>query len=117
MAELRSEVCNLQSQLEIMLIASKHLKGFVPDTKTYDELKANAPRIEAKAPPDWSIYSEQAHRIMRTMNYEPLSNHILWGEEATALPFEVIEATTGCYKTKQGVRYSLLSQTMKGRMQ
>ncbi|KAL4198977.1 hypothetical protein AMTRI_Chr03g142690 [Amborella trichopoda] len=103
MAELRSEVRNLQSQLEIMHITLKHLKGFFPETKTYDELKTNSPRIKAKAPPDLSIYNESAHRIMRTMNYEPLSNQILRGEEATAPPFEVIEATAGCHKMKQGV--------------
>ncbi|KAL4201021.1 hypothetical protein AMTRI_Chr02g256510 [Amborella trichopoda] len=117
MVELRSEVRNLQSQLEVMHIASKHLKVFVPETKTYDELKTNAHRIEAKAPPDWSIYNEQAHQIMRTMNYEPLSYQTLRGEKATAPPFEVIEATTGCHKMKQGVGFSLSSQVMKARKQ
>ncbi|KAL4203738.1 hypothetical protein AMTRI_Chr01g105380 [Amborella trichopoda] len=117
MAELRSEVRNLQSQLEIMYIALKHLKGFVPETNTYDEIKTNAPRIEAKAPPNWSIYIQQAHQIMRIMNYEPLSNQTLKGEEATAPLFEVIEAITGCPKTKQGVGYSFLSQAMKRRKQ
>ncbi|KAL4181337.1 hypothetical protein AMTRI_Chr12g270690 [Amborella trichopoda] len=113
MAELKSEVPNLQSQLEVMCITSKHLNWFVLETKTYDELKTNAPRIEAKAPPYWSIYSEQAHQSMRTMNYEPLSNQTLKGEEATAPPFEIIEATTGCHKAKQGVGYYFSSHTKK----
>ncbi|KAL4201673.1 hypothetical protein AMTRI_Chr02g217340 [Amborella trichopoda] len=117
MAVLRSEIRNLQSQLTVMCVASKYLKGFVPKTKTYDEFKTNSPRIEAKAPPDWSIYNKQAHQIMRTMNYEPLSNQTLRGEEATAPPFEVIKAKIGCYKTKQVVGYSFSSQTMKGRKQ
>ncbi|KAL4192746.1 hypothetical protein AMTRI_Chr06g173490 [Amborella trichopoda] len=117
MIELRKAVRNLQSQLEIMRIASKHLMGFVPETKAYDELKTNAPRIIAKAPPNWSIYNKKAHRIMKTMNYESFSNQTLRGEEATASPFEIIEATTGCPKTKQGVGYSLSSQTMTGRKQ
>ncbi|KAL4187333.1 hypothetical protein AMTRI_Chr09g18490 [Amborella trichopoda] len=114
MTELRSEVRNLQSQLEVMRITSKHLKGFIPKTKTYDELKINAPRIEAKSPADWSIYSEQAHQIMRTMNYDPLSNQTLSGEEATAPLFEVIDAIAGCHKAKQGVGYSFSSHTSKG---
>ncbi|KAL4196549.1 hypothetical protein AMTRI_Chr04g246680 [Amborella trichopoda] len=105
MAELRSEVPSIQSQMEVMCIASKHLKEFVLETKTYEELISNAPQIETKAPPDWSIYNEQAHQIMRTMNYEPLSNQTLMGEEAATPPFKVIEAMVGFHKTKQGVGY------------
>ncbi|KAL4204020.1 hypothetical protein AMTRI_Chr01g107610 [Amborella trichopoda] len=109
MAELRGKVRNLQSQLEVMRIALKHLKGFVPETKTYDELKTNAPRIEAKAPPNWSIYSEQAHQIMKTMNHESLSNQTLSGEEATALPFKVIATTVGCHKNEARSRLFLFT--------
>ncbi|ERM95409.1 hypothetical protein AMTR_s00008p00234120 [Amborella trichopoda] len=71
-----------------------------------DEYKPR-PLKDGASKPQWSLYSPQAHRIMRSMDYVPSTNQGLNGRKGMISPFQAFESVSRKKFNIQGLGYTL----------